>query len=330
MRFTIKGQLVAESTHTSNRREAERILAKRKSELVEQVVLAGKKPIKLHDALQKFVDSRSHTKSAYSVKKALRFFERIENKFLDKVSNEDIHDLIQAMRTEEYAESTIKLSVVYFNTMLKLMEDLGYTGRKKLKNKLNVTGKIRWLTKDELARFFAALNPERSKDPVIKAFRQDNFDLARLLYETGTRFVEMAGLQWRQVDLQKGLLHVERMKGSVNGVVFLTPVMREIFERRKGFEKKEFVFSTKQRPHNERWVATAVKRAELDETAGKVTLHTLRHSKAVHLLQDGMNLLEVKTFLGHKDINSTMVYVHVEEDAVMRKAQRIAEAVTAE
>ena len=45
--------------------------------------------------------------------------------------------------------------------------------------------------------------------------------------------------------------------------------------------------------------------------AKKVNLHSLRHSYATHLLEEGVNIVTLKELLGHSEITTTMIYLHV-------------------
>jgi site-specific recombinase XerD len=65
-------------------------------------------------------------------------------------------------------------------------------------------------------------------------------------------------------------------------------------------------------PHSDTAIQNAVKMAV--RKAGIVkhaSVHTLRHSFATHLLQAGVNIREVQELLGHKNVETTMIYAHV-------------------
>lgn len=95
MRFSVKGVAVAETTRTGNRREAERILAARRAELVQQLVLGKLKPIKLHDAIDEYQRSRLHLPSYKNCKMHLDLFRVLPNHTFDKITDHEISTVIE-------------------------------------------------------------------------------------------------------------------------------------------------------------------------------------------------------------------------------------------
>ena len=66
-------------------------------------------------------------------------------------------------------------------------------------------------------------------------------------------------------------------------------------------------------------IRKALKRAGLTNS----TVHTLRHTLASRLIQNGMSVYEVKDILGHNDIKTTMRYAHLEQKQVTLKARDV-------
>ena len=329
MRFSVKGVLVAESTFTTSRRAAERILATRRAELVEQLVLGKLKPIKLHTAIDEFLRSRAQLPSYKNAKMHLDLFRALPNHTLDKITDHQLLTIIEERFAAGKAKSTVGVTVNYFNALINYCATKEYTVRKKMKTIKGVKGRIRWLTDEEEARFFAAIDPKaeyHGKNLVSDAQKQENWDLAKLLSHTGARYTEIADMNWSQVDLINQTVVIKRGKGGIDSTMHMTRTMREIFERRRIMEKGDYVIGSKVGKHNEtKWVHAAVKRAGLSTVDGSISLHTLRHSRAVKWLHAGMNPLEVQQMLGHRSLQATLVYLHLLPNDTAKKAAALTE-----
>ena len=130
--------------------------------------------------------------------------------------------------------------------------------------------------------------------------------------------------------------HIEKVKGihekdlaSGYGEVFLPDALERKYPNAAKEWGWQYVFpssklsvdprSGKIRRHhiNEKTVQNAVREAV--EKAGIVkhaSVHTLRHSFATHLLMNGVNIREIQNLLGHKHVETTMIYTHVVRDLV--------------
>lgn len=124
-----------------------------------------------------------------------------------------------------------------------------------------------------------------------------------LTYGSGLRLLECARLRVKDVDFQYQQLIVRDGKGQKDRV---TPVPQKLNEA-----LQSHLIRVKQRHQQER-IQKAVKQAI--RTAGVIkpgSVHTLRHSFATHLLENGYDIRTVQELLGHKDVSTTMIYTHV-------------------
>ena len=60
-----------------------------------------------------------------------------------------------------------------------------------------------------------------------------------------------------------------------------------------------------------------------------MTLHTLRHTHATRLVQNGLSVYEIKDVLGHADVKTTMRYAHLEQQVVLARARDVIDRVAA-
>lgn len=144
-----------------------------------------------------------------------------------------------------------------------------------------------------------------------------------LMLDTGLRLSEALNLEWRDIDLLTGRLHVRRGKGAKDRVLW---VGEELLESLRHWRQRQakvvgkpvpWVFSTLDgKPLKARYVQVMVQRyAKKAGIEKHVTPHTLRHSFATDLLRTCGNVEIVRRALGHERLSTTQIYVHlVDED----------------
>ncbi len=150
-----------------------------------------------------------------------------------------------------------------------------------------------------------------------KGFR--DHAMLELLYATGIRVSELVGLNVEDVNLSAGFIHCtskgrERIVPLYHTAVkALEDYVRDIRPRIVADEEERALFVNMSGERMSRqgfWklIKYYQEKAEIDKD---ITPHTLRHSFAVHLLENGADLRSIQEMLGHADISSTQIYTHV-------------------
>ncbi|MDQ3845265.1 MAG: tyrosine-type recombinase/integrase [Bacteroidota bacterium] len=145
--------------------------------------------------------------------------------------------------------------------------------------------------------------------------------LIGLLYGCGLRCQEVRSLELKHLDFDRKLVHVVQSKGNKDRYLPLSEhLIRGIKTYLSAEHPKTFLFEGSGNPegkgfdsrYSQRGVQWAVKTVAKQAGVIKdVHTHMLRHSYATHLLEDGVNILTVQKLMGHQNIESTMVYLHV-------------------
>ena len=170
------------------------------------------------------------------------------------------------------------------------------------------------LSLDEVNRMMAAIDLSSNEGHRNRAMME-------MLYGSGLRVSELVNLQLSRIYFDEHYMLIEG-KGSKQRLVPISPVAEEWFgywmsDRAKwpvDPAAKDFAFVNRYgRPLTRAMVFTIVKR--LCSQAGitkTVSPHTLRHSFATHLLQNGADLRVIQQLLGHEDLATTEIYTHVD------------------
>jgi len=180
---------------------------------------------------------------------------------------------------------------------------------------------VEFLNPEELQRLFEVVGDKSLRDLRDAA-------ILETLYSTGLRVSELCSLNRNQVDLKRKEFAVTG-KGRKTRIVFLTPIAAEKIEkylnRRTDNLPAVFISHSPRSKHDDEivggkdtkrltpWsVAHLVRGYTLKAgIVKKVTPHTLRHSFATTLLDNGADLRSVQEMLGHASITTTQIYTHV-------------------
>lgn len=177
------------------------------------------------------------------------------------------------------------------------------------------------LTLEEVERLLAAPRP-------VDAYGVRGRALLELLYSSGLRVSEIAGLNLQQIDLQRGFVRVFG-KGSKERIV---PVGRKAIDAietylvsaRPVFVKSHtgshLFLSERGRGLSRKTIWVLIRDYARDAGIEKtVKPHLLRHSFATHLLSGGADLRAIQEMLGHADISTTQIYTAVESRRLLEQ-----------
>lgn len=145
--------------------------------------------------------------------------------------------------------------------------------------------------------------------------------LLLLAYGAGLRVSEVVGLRVADIDSDRMTIRVRQGKGRKDRQVMLSPVLLEELRAYARWSRPtDLLFPGQKagRPLTTRTLQRACQKAA--EAAGltrdgrRITMHTLRHSFATHLLEAGTDLRVIQTLLGHRSVSTTQIYTHVSTD----------------
>lgn len=160
------------------------------------------------------------------------------------------------------------------------------------------------LSHQEMKRILHA--PERLLEKVLFGF----------IYDTGLRIDELTNLRVGDVDLDRGQVHILQSKNKKGRYITMSPhAIRGIKKHLALHNPAVYLFESPTRKglpicksRIRRKLHDAVNKAGIKK---QVCVHTLRHTYATHQLEAGQNIMNVKEAMGHGDIRTTLIYLHI-------------------
>src|SRR4030042_4412435 len=139
--------------------------------------------------------------------------------------------------------------------------------------------------------------------------------MIELMYGSGLRVSELINLKVKDLEIGKNYGFVRGGKGNKDRMFILPKICSEKIKNLveiENLEKENYLFnSNRNDKKNIGRLQEIIKRAlKLAGINKKVHCHTLRHSFATHLIEQGSSVSEVQSLLGHKSPETTMIYLH--------------------
>jgi integrase/recombinase XerD len=170
-----------------------------------------------------------------------------------------------------------------------------------------------------------------SQDQIKELYKTANLEERTILnigYGCGLRVQEISDLNKEDIRLTENIIIVQKGKNSKRRLV---PISQKISDEIKEYlesleQKTNTIFINNKARRMQEWgfnarlkqliLKTEFGQKLTSEELNKIGIHSLRHSIATHLLENGMKLEQVQKFLGHSHIESTEIYTHITQEQI--------------
>jgi len=253
------------------------------------------------------LSERTQETYLYRAKKIIEYFDKPPK----QITNEELRQYFLYLKNEKkYARATQTIALC----------GIKFLFEKTLNKKFDVLNIVRSPRENKLP---VVLSREEVK-AVLKNIRVLRHRASlTLIYSCGLRLHEATSLRVEQVDSKRMLIHIQKAKGGSDRYVPLPETTLKLLRAHyKTHRNPLLVFpapgrgeavestSTKSLPDSS--IQTVFKKSLREVGIKKnASVHTLRHSYATHLLEDGTDIRIIQEYLGHKSIRTTMVYTHL-------------------
>jgi len=249
------------------------------------------------------VELRISKNSEYTIKNYLKLnltFLEFINKFPSQIIEDDIKFYISKKMGDKASSSVILfLSAIKYAYLNILKKDLtSNIKRPKREKKFPDV-----LTMQEIRNLLDSLEISKSRLMV------------GLMYACGMRVSELINLQTKDLNFNEEMGYIRQAKGKKDRIfnipAYLFEDLKKQTEQQVG-AGKSFLFTGPKGKMSSRNIQKIVKRAAKKAKINKqVHCHTLRHSFATHLLEEGTDIRLIQTLLGHSSISTTELYTHI-------------------
>ena len=229
------------------------------------------------------------------------------NKKPEELTEDDVKAYMAEKTTDKSSSSIIVfLSSIRYAYSNILKEDITQ-GIKRPKRERRIPAV---LTKEEVRKLFDTTPTKKSKL------------MLQFIYACGFRISELINLKIDDLDFNEMIGHVRQSKGKKDRVFNIPKFLAKKLEKQCKTQKEnnqEFLFTGPKGRLTDRnlqkIVRVVAKKAGINK---EVSPHTLRHSFATHLLENGVDIRKIQELLGHADLSTTQIYTHISTEELKK------------
>jgi len=306
MNFIVNGIRVNKSTGKLTKREAKHVEALERQKIIDDVNATPQQrasKVLVSDVVKDLYDTRwkYNKDSVNSLARAEKVVEILGDIPIGEVDQDTVRNLMLHLQRKGNKPATVNRTLEVLKTMLKYKKlEWDYIKLAKVP-----MGRIRVVGKDEelqVVKLFTETNHSAKR-----YFYNDMSDLVVCLVDTGMRLGEMLKLNYEDISFENNLISIWVNKAGRPRSIPMTKRVRVIMEARQINGKQPFNLTNDRAISAWQWVR---KTMGLDNDR-EFVLHALRHTCASRLLFKGVDLVTIKEWLGHADIQTTMRYAHM-------------------
>ena len=277
-------------------------------------------------------NSKANKKSKRSWQREEELYRRwiepvIGSKPLNEIDPMDLEQIKQNMMDTNKSPRTIQYALAVTRQIFNLARTLGiYQGDNpvsKVKKPSVDNRRLRYLTREEADLLLNEL----------KKRNQQLHDIALLSLHTGMRAGEIFNLTWDCIDFEKKQILIKDPKNKSNRYAYMTTKVKEIFEKRYQGQLNGLVFTDQKGNKIKKVSRVFAKVVEetglnqgIEDKRQRVVFHTLRHTYASWLVEQGVDLYTVKELMGHKTLAMTERYSHLGENTLKQAVGKLDES----
>ncbi len=165
------------------------------------------------------------------------------------------------------------------------------------------------LSKTETMKLISSIKSKKSKLMVC------------LLYSCGLRVSELTSLKLVDFNFEEKVGYIRQAKGKKDRLFNIPDFLSEEIKKLTNEQKtnnQQFLFTGPKGKLSSRNIQKIVKDAAKKALDKDVHCHTLRHSFATHLLENGVDIRKIQELLGHSDLSTTQIYTHISKEELKK------------